>query len=620
MEETNVTPIGEGKWTYTKEDFLSTSKPYDELYSLKDNPFVHKQTESNMADYAKSVGVTNFKALYREYQNELRGISVGFGFSNTTDFKGQEMELETGSWEANEYGIAKGESVACRHPIMPVERLVNIDTGVEKLKIAFRRGERWRHLIVEKSVLASKQKILSLADQGVSVNSETSSALVQYLSEVEDLNYTKLTERKSIGRLGYIKGEGFSPYVDGLIFDGDANFRDLFRAVSQKGSEEEWISIAKECRAMSTTARIMLAASFASPLLEVLNALPFFVHLWGGTEVGKSVALMLAASVWGNPEIGVYIKTFNSTVVGSEKTAAFLNHLPLCLDELQLTKTTKGQSNFDVYKLAQGVGRTRGNRSGGVDKTPTWRNCILTTGEDPINSTFSGGGAMNRVIDIECKTGENVITDGPRISGLLKGNYGWAGKRFVEAVYGDENAIPSIQKSYKDFFRSLSKKDTTEKQSLAASAILTADRLATGMFFNDGLQLTEDEIAEFLANKADVSAGERGFQFLTEWVAQNSMRFLSKDREGDRITDIYGIIDVDRVYVISSVFNKVINDNGFSPAALKSWMKEKGYLHTGKKGLTVTKRIFDSVVQCVCYFQQDFDTDCDEEAGLLPEI
>ena len=88
---------------------------------------------------------------------------------------------------------------------------------------------------------------------------------------------------------------------------------------------------------MSTTAKIILAASFASVLLEPLGCLPFFVHLWGvDSGTGKTVALMVAASVWGDPAIGNYVKTFDGTVVGLEKTAAFLNELPLCLDELQL--------------------------------------------------------------------------------------------------------------------------------------------------------------------------------------------------------------------------------------------------------------------------------------------
>ena len=155
----------------------------------------------------------------------------------------------------------------------------------------------------------------------------------------------------------------------------------MFEAIRSRGSVEKWLETAKEVRGMSLTARILLAASFASPLLEPLNCLPFFVHLWGvDSGTGKTVALMVAASVWGDPTIGSFVKTFDGTTVGLEKTAAFLNNLPLCLDELQLAKDLKGRTNFDVYKLAQGVGRTRGNRSGGVDLTPTWRNCILTTG------------------------------------------------------------------------------------------------------------------------------------------------------------------------------------------------------------------------------------------------
>ncbi|HCA30434.1 MAG TPA: helicase, partial [Ruminococcaceae bacterium] len=176
---------------------------------------------------------------------------------------------------------------------MPVERLVNIDTGVEKLKIAYSKGKKWRELIMDKRTLASANSIISMADMGVAVTSENAKALVRYLSDIENINYDRIPERKSVGRLGYIEGEGFSPYVDGLIFDGDANFRTMFSAISTRGKSASWVSIAKECRAMSITARIMLAASFASVLVQPFGALPFFVHLWGSESgTGKTVALM----------------------------------------------------------------------------------------------------------------------------------------------------------------------------------------------------------------------------------------------------------------------------------------------------------------------------------------
>lgn len=343
------------QWDYTQQDFLTSTAPYEAIYKLHKNPFEHGQAMAAMVAYAKTQGFTGFKAMYKNYCESLKLAENTILVDNTTQFSGQPLELDAGDWEADDLGVGRdsgwGHQVACPHPVLPVERLVNIDTGVEKLRLAYRKGKNWREIIVDKSTLASAQKVTALADRGISVTSETAKAFVQYISDLENLNYDRLPERKSIGRLGYIPGEGFSPYVEGLLFDGDASFRDLFGAVRAQGEWETWLKTARACRAMSITARVMLAASFASPLLEVLGALPFFVHLWGvDSGTGKTVALMLAASVWGDPAVGSYIKTFDATVVGHEKTAAFLNHLPLCLDELQLAKSGRGPAQFDVYK------------------------------------------------------------------------------------------------------------------------------------------------------------------------------------------------------------------------------------------------------------------------------
>lgn len=577
-----------------------------------------------MVKYAKTQGFTGFKKTYKSYCDSLRQAADTIHVDNTTLFSGQPLELDAGDWEADDLGITKQNGLfsvtACPHPVMPVERLVNIDTGVEKLRLAYRKGKNWREIIVEKSVLASAQKVTALADRGVSVTSETAKAFVQYISDLENRNYDLLPERKSIGRLGYIPGEGFSPYVEGLIFDGEASFRDLFATVRQQGSWEEWRKTAKLCRGMSTTARVILAASFASPLLEVLGALPFFVHLWGvDSGTGKTVALMLAASVWGDPAVGAYVKTFDATVVGHEKTAAFLNHLPLCLDELQLAKDGRGRTQFDVYKLAQGVGRTRGNKAGGVDLTPTWRNCILTTGESPLTSSSAGAGAVNRVIDIECKADQAVITDGMKVAGALKNHFGHAGRAFVERLYGIPGALEGVRTTYRALFKELSQRDTTEKQAMAAAAILVADKLASGWFFQDGKELTLEEMAAFLASKAAVSAGERGYQYLCDWVAQNSVRFLTLSNSCDanfKSGEVLGVLEDNEAFIIRSVFERTASDAGFSPAALLSWLKQNELIITRGRNRTRGKRINGVNVECVCLVLPGCGEEPDE--GILP--
>lgn len=603
------------QYEYEYNDFLGDA-PYEKLYSYFGLPLVMNRESIKMADRAKEVGFKNFKSLWGEYLKikDLERRQQANLVPNQTEFDDQALELNCGGWESTDWGIFRynrygAKEIACSHPIMPVERLVNIDTGEVKLKLHFKRSGRdkkWSSIIVDKATVSTARTITGLAAQGISVTSSTASVLVDYLNDVENANYDIIPERKSIGRLGYIPGEGFSPYVDDLVFDGDASFRNLYNAVQYHGSIAEWIKIAKECRAQSTTAKIMLAASFASPLLSIVGSLPFFVHLWGvDSGTGKTVALMLAASVWGNPAVGSYVQTFNGTQVGQERTAAFLNHLPMCLDELQLTKNSKGQSNFDVYQLAQGVGRARGTKNGGVDKVPTWSCCFLTTGESPITSGSAGAGAVNRVVDIECTSGTVAIKDGHRVSGVLKANYGFAGEVFISELYkpeGMDKRMQQIREVYQNFFKELCAGDSTEKQAMAAAAILTADLLAGKWLFEDEKDdfkdsLSIEEISEFLASRESVSAGKRAYDWICDWIASNVNRFYSQDVPPSG--DTYGVIENNTAYINRGVFNRIIQEAGFSGSATLSYLKSSGMIETSGRKFTRCKRVNGVRTECV---------------------
>ena len=606
------------EWSFEKDDFLTTT-PYEALYAYHKEPFTHAAKMEELAAYSVSKGFKGCKTTQHKYVETLKAQSGTHYIDNVTNFTNQPLELNAGDWEADDSGIFKkngyNDEVACPHPIMPVERLVNIDTGEEKLQLAFRKGTIWRKIIVSKTVLASSNKVTELAGSGIAVTSQNARAFIQYISDMENMNYYLIPEKKSIGRFGYIPDEGFSPFVDGLIFDGDANFKAMFQTVRSRGSEAKWLETAAEVREMSTTAKIILAASFASVLLEPLNCLPFFVHLWGvDSGTGKTVALMVAASVWGDPAVGAYVKTFDGTVVGMEKTAAFLNNLPFCLDELQLAKDSKGRTTFDVYKLAQGVGRTRGNRSGGVDLTPTWRNCILTTGESPLTGTASGAGAVNRVIDIECKSAQAVIKDGMRISGAVKRNYGFAGRKFVERLY-QPGVIDQVSERYRELFRILSDRDTTEKQAMAAAAIILADELACQWIFSGQQPLTIEQVSEFLASKAAVSAGDRGYKYLCDWVTQNSNKLCGRSENPN--IEVLGALEDGRAYIIRSVFERILQDAGYSTAAMISYLKQSNLIETRGRANTKGKRINGLPTECFCLrlpsVELDDEADPDEQ-------
>lgn len=607
------------RFTFTKEDFYS-EEPYAFVFSYASDRFRHDLELNKMAEEAKNAGYTGFKKSYQAYIKSLHlKNAANVDRNNPSDFPGQPIELECGQWLCDATGVKTvdgtyGTVQACCHPIMPVERLVNIDTFEEKVNLAFYKSKRWRNIIVSKEITAVASKITNLAVRGIAVTSENAKALVKYLCDIENMNLDIIPEHESVSRLGYVDEGRFSPYVDGLIFDGDAAYSNIFNAIKEpKGDFDEWLKIAKKCRSESMAARIMISASFASVLVQKVGNNSFVVHLWScESGTGKTVALMVAASVWGDPELGVYIQSFNSTAVGHERMAAFLNNIPMCIDELQLAKDNHGNSRADVYQLAQGFGRTRGNKIGGVDKTPTWRNSILTTGETPIVREGSGAGAEARVIDLEVPMRQKVISDGRGVANAVRKNYGYAGRKFIENADFDR-----ARELYKMYAEKLDKINIQVKQSGSAAIILAADALVSEMFF-DEKPMEVSDIQSFLKTNNDVSLGDRGYKYICDWVAINIKNFISNTDMTEMPTKIYGMKDgSDWIYINQSVFKQAVEEGGYNSRALLSSLKSKGLIQTRVKSMTKDKRIAGVHVECVVLKLPDAEIDPDEPVELI---
>ena len=603
---------------YTASQFYDTTEPYEFLYRYRDNKFLLKQMVQKMKAKAGAVGVKCFISLWDAYQ-EMQAQKNGVILANSTQFDGQEMELFSGEYICDENGVFVTdkygyEQTICRHPIMPVQRLCNIDSGEERLKIAYKKGRVWRSIIVEKSVIASSSSILQLAANGIMVNSENAKSLSTYLLEIEQLNYEIIPEQKSVGRLGWLGEHGFSPFVDDLVFDGETNFRNIFNAVKTEGSRNAWLYAMQDLRKEKSPGRLFLAASFASAILEPCGLLPFFLHAWGGTETGKTVGLMIAASVWASPRLGDYILTFNSTLVGQEMTASFLNSLPMCIDELQI-QSSAGIKDFDkiIYQLTEGVGRTRGAKYGGLQRTNKWKNCIITNGEHPISNANSGGGAVNRVIEFECA--EKVYSDLVGICSVIQSNYGFAGREFVECLQTD-GAVERVNALQKEYYRELLKSDSTDKQAASASAILAADHIATELIFKDGNNLTVSDLEKIMAKKKEVNVNSRALEFVYELVERNPNKFKPNEY-GDYQGEVWGKIDDDFIFIIKSVFDREMGNAGFNSTAFLAWAKRNDLIATDAGKRTKKARIIGAATNCVCVRKDlsEYDPFTDEQTG-----
>jgi hypothetical protein len=309
---------------------------------------------------------------------------------------------------------------------------------------------------------------------------------------------------------------------------------------------------------------------------------------------------MVAASVWADPAPGgEYLKTFRSTSVAFELFAGFLNSLPMVVDELQLAKDNRGKLIFNVYELAAGQGKGRATKALGLASTPTWSNCFITSGETPLVGEQDGAGAANRVIEVECRADNKVIEDGHGTAEVVKQNYGHAGQMFIKIMSMDE-AMDYARVRYSQLFKIFSATDTTEKQSMAASLLVLADEIATEEIFQDGAALTATDMAEFLKSRSAVSAADRGYAYMCDWVAQNANKLCGKSDIGEVYGDIGRDRDAGWVYVVRSVWNRVCTEAGISAPALLSHLRSRELIQCRGRNMTKARRINGILTECVC--------------------
>lgn len=548
---------------------MTINDPFpDELFyrilEIKDN-IERTQFLNAVRNKAKTIGRAKefgevFKAFFEDYKQKM--LDKG----NVTHFTEQPLQLQCGMWDANDLGVSTVKYdksgfpttvVACSHPVLPIEILKNIDTGIERVTLAFFKYGGWQKVTVGREICADNTAIVKVLSKiGIEVTTENSKNLVRYISDCIGMNPVRLEPKRSINRLGWA-GNEFMPYASDIVYDGDEAFEPIYRNIQQKGSYDRWKEYCGNLR-KNKVVRLAFAASLASVLIERVNALPFVFHVWSGESgTGKTVAIMAAMSIWGDPKMGGLVKTMNTTKVNIMRTSAFLYSLPYAGDELQTMKD-KWSTNFDqlIYQITEGIDRGRGKASGGVEETRTWKNSYLFTGEEPITKQNSRAGSKNRVIEIEAEG--KLIEDGNATVGFLTENYGHAGKELIE--YLQKTATKDLQAQYREYYDEMCHLDTTEKQAMAMACILLADKILTQVVFTDETAYEIEDVSMYLRSAREVDVAEQSYQMVLNWIAKNPVRFRDPD-EADSLNrgEVWGKIeDVDDGAMTIATVNKSV--------------------------------------------------------------
>lgn len=576
-----------------------------ELFEIQD-PIEKSRRKVALVNRAKQLGVkSDFEEILKGYnqadremkrkERENRAICT---LDNYTNFTGPYDKMFCGAWIADDRGIFAQNSggvdeVACYHPILPVERLKNLETGEEQIKIAYRRNNKWSEIVVPKTQITSANKIVALSGKGIAVTSENAKLLVKYLADVENGNDDYIDVQYSTSKLGWI-GNEFIPYDSDIVFDGDNRFKQAYESVTQSGSEDIWIEHMKELRATGRMeVKFLLAASFASVLIQIVGGLPFFVDLWGDTEGGKTVSLMVAASVWANPDESRYIGDFKTTDVALEAKADMLNHLPMLLDDTSKT-SARIRDNFEsiVYDLCSGKGKSRSNKELGINRENRWRNVFICNGERPLNSYVNQGGAINRILEIEC--GEKIYLDPQKTANIIKNNYGFGGKKFVQIL--KELGADKIRDIQQQFQSELFSTEKMEKQSISLSIVLTADKIATDAIFKDGAYISIDDAKNVLIDRNELSDNERCYRYILDKIAMNNIRF-----DASTNCEKWGIFEDGYAIMYNQAFTDLCESGGFSRRSFLNWASKHGFVQQDSKGNPTKQKKFEGK-NCRCVF------------------
>lgn len=215
--------------------------------------------------------------------------------------------------------------------------------------------------------------------------------------------------------------------------------------------------------------------------------------------------------------------------------------------------------------LSEGMDRGRAKADGGVELLKTWQNTFILTGEQTASTVNSGGGTLNRLIEIN--TSGRIIEQGSRVARIITENYGFAGKRFVN--YLSTFKKYEIEKIFDENLDLLLRcTNTAEKQAQNMAILMTADDIARQCIFPGEGKLNPLELREYMFSKDEIDISERAWQYVFNEFSNNIRNFSSEGRENwGRLSMNNFELDVNK-----NVLDKILTNAKFNPNKIyKDW-------------------------------------------------
>ena len=273
--------------------------------------------------------------------------------------------------------------------------------------IAFRNNDgRTIEILIQDSDLTGKGDNVreALTSAGLPLYS-TGRNIARYLCEyiytrpiVNLENRDLMPQKVTIARRGGWLGDAFIT-PDGVI--GEPEERIYYAPAGnakanydQAGSLENWRASVGYLARYSSPLTLAICAALAAPLLSRISWIEQKsggFHFYSTSTVGKTSIAEAAAGVYGKPSPdGGRVISWSGTANAVEYVAAAHNDSLICMDEL---KTAKPYEISDIiYRLANGVSKSRLNKEISLREPLTWRVLWISTGELTVSQYLKKAG------------------------------------------------------------------------------------------------------------------------------------------------------------------------------------------------------------------------------------
>jgi hypothetical protein len=238
--------------------------------------------------------------------------------------------------------------------------------GKHVINFAVERDGGIRHVALPQKCAVSKDETLkALAEQNIIANKMQDAQLFRFVrAAVERHSYNEAAIEVPAS-CGWQADDTF--VFDGRVFTdrGERRFpmpglENIFRSSEPTGSLEDWrLIINMLVGRQEHQILAMSLVGFGAPLMRFTGLYGMTFHL-GSTEsgTGKTLAIELAASIWGDPVRSR--TTVDTSSIATLNRLGLLGSLPLCTDEI----TAKNRSDFEwlpgfLFSVTEGHGKER---------------------------------------------------------------------------------------------------------------------------------------------------------------------------------------------------------------------------------------------------------------------